>query len=203
MNKETIKSISNYYINELITSFDKRVIENIEKLSECLIKCWKENRNVFICGNGGSAANAIHIANDFIYGIGVLDNKSIMPGLSIEALSSNQAVLTCLANDIGYENIFSFQLDVKASKNDFLIVLSGSGNSQNIVNVLKRAKEKKIETFAILAFDGGQSKNIADNHILIRKNNMEVAEDAQMIIFNICKKYLSLSINNIFNNEEG
>ena len=68
---------------------------------------------------------------------------------------------------------------------------------------LKELRKKKIETFAILAFDGGQSKNIADNHILIRKNNMEVAEDAQMIIFNICKKYLSLSINNIFNNEEG
>lgn len=199
MKKESINSIASYYLDELKSSFDNTVIEGIEKLAYSLIRCWKDNKKVFICGNGGSAANAIHIANDFIYGIGVSDGKSIMPGLSIEALSSNQAVLTCLANDIGYENIFSFQLDAKATQNDLLIVLSGSGNSKNIVNALKIAKEKKLETYAILAFDGGKSIGMADNHILIRKNNMEIAEDAQMIIFNICKKYLSLSLNDVFN----
>ena len=138
-----------------------------------------------------SGANAVHIANDLLYGIGANSANTIINGLSIESLVSNQAVVTCLANDIGYENIFSFQLDVKAAPNDLLIVLSGSGNSQNIINVLETASRKKIKTFAIVAFEGGRCKDIADEFIHIKENNMELAEDAQMIIFNICKKYLS------------
>ena len=191
MSKEKIESITTTYLRDLQNSFDDEVIKKIYKLANSLMECWKENRNVFICGNGGSGANAIHIANDFLYGIGATNAKTIMNGLSIESLVSNQAVMTCLANDIGYENIFSFQLDVKASPNDLLIVLSGSGNSQNIINVLETASRKKIKTFAIVAFEGGRCKDIADEFIHIKENNMELAEDSQMIIFNICKKYLS------------
>ena len=191
MSKEKIDSITTTYLRDLQNSFDDEVIKKIYKLANSLMQCWKENRNVFICGNGGSGANAIHIANDFLYGIGATNAKTIMNGLSIESLVSNQAVMTCLANDIGYENIFSFQLDVKASPNDLLIVLSGSGNSQNIINVLETASRKKIKTFAIVAFEGGRCKDIADEFIHIKENNMELAEDTQMIIFNICKKYLS------------
>ena len=191
MSKEKIDSITTTYLRDLQNSFDDEVIKKIYKLANSLMQCWKENRNVFICGNGGSGANAIHIANDFLYGIGATNAKTIMNGLSIESLVSNQAVMTCLANDIGYENIFSFQLDVKASPNDLLIVLSGSGNSQNIINVLETASRKKIKTFAIVAFEGGRCKDIADEFIHIKENNMELAEDSQMIIFNICKKYLS------------
>ena len=191
MSKEKIETITNKYLKKLYSSFDDEVIKKIYKLANSLMQCWKENRNVFICGNGGSGANAIHIANDFLYGIGASSANTIINGLSIESLVSNQAVVTCLANDIGYENIFSFQLDVKASPNDLLIVLSGSGNSQNIINVLETASRKKIKTFAIVAFDGGKCKDIADEFIHIKENNMELAEDTQMIIFNICKKYLS------------
>ena len=197
MSKEKIESITTTYLRDLQNSFDDEVIKKIYKLANSLMQCWKENRNVFICGNGGSGANAIHIANDFLYGIGASSANTIINGLSIESLVSNQAVVTCLANDIGYENIFSFQLDVKASPNDLLIVLSGSGDSQNIINVLETASRKKIKTFAIVAFDGGKCKDIADEFIHIKENNMELAEDTQMIIFNICKKYLSESIEEI------
>ena len=191
MGQKTINSITENYLGELNNCFDSEVINQIQKLSEILFECWKSNKNVFICGNGGSGANAIHIANDFIYGIGASKGKPLISGLSIESLVSNQAILTCLGNDIGYDNIFSFQLDVKATENDLLIVLSGSGNSKNIINVVKTAKNKKVKTFGIVAFDGGKCKEIVDDYIFIQKNNMEIAEDAQMIIFNICKKYLS------------
>ena len=162
MSKEKIETITMSYLKELYGSFDDEVITKIYKLANCLMQCWKENRNVYICGNGGSGANAIHIANDFLYGVGAAEGKIKLNGISIESLVSNQAVVTCLANDIGYENIFSYQLDVKASPNDLLIVLSGSGNSQNIINVLETASIKKIKTFAIVAFDGGICKNIVD-----------------------------------------
>lgn len=198
MIKEKIEATITSYLKDLHSSFDDEVISKIYKLANCLIYCWKEKRNVYICGNGGSGANAIHIANDLLYGIGASEGKIILNGLSIESLVSNQAIVTCLANDIGYENIFSFQLDVKASPDDLLVVLSGSGNSQNIINVLETASKKKVKTFAIVGFDGGRCIDIADEFIHIKKNNMELAEDTQMIIFNICKKFLSENKDEIF-----
>ena len=93
----------------------------------------RNGNKIMFCGNGGSAGNAIHLANDFIYGAGLGYGK----GLRVEALSANPAVLTCLANDIGYENIFSEQIRVKGNVGDVLIVLSGSGNSPNILKVLE------------------------------------------------------------------
>ena len=84
---------------------------------------------MFFCGNGGRAGNAIHLANDFLYGIA----KRPDGGLRVNALSANPAVITCLANDIGYDRIYFEQLSVLANPGDVLIVLSGSGNSPNIV----------------------------------------------------------------------
>ena len=86
------------------------------------------------------AANAIHMANDFIYGVGACAEPQItIPGLNVEAITANSGVITCLANDTGYENIFSAQLRAKAREKDILIVLSGSGNSKNIINALETA----------------------------------------------------------------
>ena len=191
MQKKEIKIITQKYLNDLFNSFDDLVFEKIEVLSSLLIYAWENNRKIFICGNGGSGANSIHVANDFLYGVGATGDGPMLPGLSIESLVSNQAVITCLSNDIGYENIFSYQLEVKASKNDLLIVLSGSGNSKNILNAIKFANANNIYSFALVAFDGGECKNIVNDYIQINENNMELAEDSQMIIFNICKKYLS------------
>ena len=110
-------------MKEIIENYNRRLIsvlnnfpkDNIYKLAEELNIAWKNNRTVFLCGNGGSAGNAMHLANDFIYGAGVNYGK----GLNIEALTSNSSVLTCLANDIGYENIFSQQLKAKGKKKIF------------------------------------------------------------------------------------
>ena len=101
----------------------------IEELATDMQKCWKDGRRVFLCGNGGSAGNAIHLANDFIYGIA----KTTGGGLRAISLSDNSAVITCLANDVGYDHIYSEQLAVQADKGDLLIALSGSGNSPNIL----------------------------------------------------------------------
>ena len=109
------------YKNKLFNTLDtKKLSDEIETLYKNILLTWKSKKQIFICGNGGSAGNAIHIANDYLYGAGI-SNKN---GLKIEALSANQAVITCLANDLGYEHIYSEQLKVKANKNDLLIILS-------------------------------------------------------------------------------
>ena len=174
------------YLKKLNSVFSLDVNRNIQKLANALGSAWKKNKNIFICGNGGSAANAIHIANDFIYGAGVKKGK----GLNVEALSSNPAVLTCLANDIGYENIFLEQLKVKAKKDDVLIILSGSGNSQNVINALNYARKNKIKTFSILGYNGGECKKISEHIIHFKINDMQISEDLQLITGHLCMQWL-------------
>src|SRR5207302_11303968 len=125
--------------------------DGVADLAAELKACWSDGRQVFICGNGGSAANAAHLANDFVYGI----SKRLGSGIRISALSANPSVLTCLANDCGYDAVFSMQLAVQARPGDVLIALSGSGNSPNIVNALEQAKAMRLKTYSIVGYDGG------------------------------------------------
>jgi len=139
---------------------------------------WNNSGTLFLCGNGGSAGNASHLANDFTFGAGY-PNKQ---GLSVESLSANSAVLTCLANDIGYEHIYSYQLRCKAKASDILIVFSGSGNSPNILRALEEAKVIGCKSFAVLGFDGGSAYELVDIPIHVRCNDMQICEDIQLII---------------------
>jgi D-sedoheptulose 7-phosphate isomerase len=155
-------------------------------LGEALRKAWRERRTIYLCGNGGSAGNANHLANDFLYGAGVTHGV----GLKVESLSANPAVLTCLANDIGYENIYAEQLRVKAEPGDVLIVLSGSGNSPNVVRALEVGAQKGMTTFAILGFTGGKCKALAQHPIHFPVDDMQISEDLQMVIGHLCMQWL-------------
>lgn len=173
---------NNIYINKLIKVLTQNKSENINRLHIELYKAWKSNRNIYICGNGGSAGNANHIANDLIFAAGKKNKK----GLKVESLSANSSVITCLANDLGYENIYAEQINVKGSKNDLLIVLSGSGNSKNISKAIIAAKKIKMKTFGIFGFNGGRCKDLVDDYIHYKINDMQISEDIQMIVFNSC-----------------
>lgn len=179
------------YIADLNACFSPDINSRIYELANSLLQAWGDNRNVFLCGNGGSAGNAVHIANDFIYGTGNCGTEAKVPGLKVNALTSNPAILTCLGNDIGFENIFSYQIKTLADKNDLLIVLSGSGNSKNVVSAIKTANEIGLKTYAILAFDGGKCKEIAKHPIHFDINDMQIAEDLQLIIGHLCMQWLS------------
>lgn len=150
----------------------------VEQLAEELANCWRDGRQVFLCGNGGSAGNAIHLANDFLYGI----SKTFGSGLRVSALPANSAVLTCLANDVNYESIFSAQLAVQGRRGDVLIALSGSGNSPNIVKGLEQASAMGMKTYAILGYSGGKAKALANVPIHFPVDDMQISEDMQLIV---------------------
>jgi len=174
------------YSNKLtavLNSFDWACID---PLANEIFSCWKSGAQVFFCGNGGSAGNSIHLANDFIYGI----SKETGKGLKVHALSSNPAVITCLANDVGYDSIFSEQLAVLGQPGDLLICLSGSGNSENIIKVLMQAKSMHLKSSAILGFEGGRAKNLTDIPIHFQVNDMQIAEDLQLIVGHMLMQYL-------------
>ena len=177
----------NLYFEELktvLTNF--KDIDQIEHLTNSLLVAWSKKNQLFICGNGGSAGNAIHLANDFIYGI----DRQQGIGLRVEALSANPSVITCLANDEGYENIYSQQLKVKANAGDILLVLSGSGNSPNVINALKIGHELEMQTFAILGFSGGLCLELAQHSIHFSINDMQISEDLQLMVGHICMQWL-------------
>ena len=181
------------YLSLLQGGFSKEILLKTEKLAIDLKQAWIERRQVFICGNGGSAANALHMANDFHYGIGACGEGIKLPGLRVEALSANTGILTCLANDTGYENIYAHQLQVKANRGDVLIVLSGSGNSANVVNALKTAQKLGLYSYAIVAFGGGKCKQLANEAIHFSIDDMQIAEDTQLIIGHLCMQWLSIN----------
>ena len=149
------------YSERLNHALNLSVMDKVAELGQALRECWRMGHVVYLCGNGGSAGNANHLANDLFYGAG-LNNGG---GLRAEALSANPAVLTCLANDVGYEEIYAEQIRVKANPGDVLIVLSGSGNSPNVVRALEAGNAKGMKTYAILAFSGGRCKAIAQHPI--------------------------------------
>jgi D-sedoheptulose 7-phosphate isomerase len=158
----------------------------VDLLAQDMLTCWQENRQVFFCGNGGSAGNAIHLANDFLYGIA----KKTGGGLRCQSLSANSAVMTCLANDVGYESIFSEQLAVQAQTGDLLVALSGSGNSPNIVRVIEQAKMMGVKSYAILGFSGGKCKELADVPIHFPVDDMQISEDMQIIVGHMMMQWL-------------
>ena len=175
------------YVNKLTYALELDVMQQISVLAESLLEAWRAGQSIYICGNGGSAGNAIHLANDFIYGAGVKSGG----GLRVEAISANAAVLTCLGNDLGYDNIYSEQIRIKGNPGDVLIVLSGSGNSANVVKAIEVANELKMKTFAILGFTGGHCKRLAQYPIHFEIDDMQIAEDLQLIVGHICMQWLN------------
>lgn len=158
----------------------------VEQLARELERCWRSGHGVFLCGNGGSAGNAMHLANDFLYGISHQHGS----GLRVHALPSNPSLLTCLANDVGYDAIFSMQLAVQARPDDVLIVLSGSGNSPNILRALEQGRAIGMKTFAVLGFSGGQAKALADVAIHFLVDDMQIAEDMQLVVGHMIMQWL-------------
>lgn len=158
----------------------------VAELAEELRDCWRTGRQVFICGNGGSAGNAMHLANDFLYGI----SKKAGSGLRVHALPANGSVMTCLANDEGYERVFSLQLAVQARSGDVLLAFSGSGNSPNIVLALEEARRIGMRSYAVLGYSGGKAKALADRAIHFAVDDMQQSEDMQLVVGHMIMQWL-------------
>ena len=171
----------------------KRLNQNIEKVDckkivELILQIKKmigTEKTIFIAGNGGSAALSSHMACDLgktILGSKPRSNKN---RLRIISLVDNISLNTAWANDEGYKYIFSEQLKNLAKKEDFLIVISASGNSENIIESIKIAKKRGLKTFGLLGFNGGKAKKMVDDYIIIKINDYGIIEDSHTIILHL------------------
>jgi phosphoheptose isomerase len=180
-----------------IESFLTDYLDNINKLSNIKIsllnkfillieKTIKNKNNIFVCGNGGSAAIANHYLCDYLKLLRT--NTTLKP--IVTSLSSSVELITAISNDINYESIFSYQAECLANKNDLFILVSSSGNSKNIINVAKFAKKNKCKVIGFTGFDGGLLKKIADLSIHVPLKNYGLSEDSHHILMHILMQFL-------------
>lgn len=151
----------------------------LAQIGERLLSTKEAGRSVFLIGNGGSAATASHAANDLVKGCRVGD----VPGFRAFCLSDSNALVTCLANDFSYEEIYSLLLRTYANAGDVVLAFSGSGNSPNIVHALNTAREMGLTTVGFGGRDGGKMKGLCDLILLAPTDSMEMLEDMHLIYF--------------------
>ena len=144
---------------------------------EMIIKQMSENKKLLICGNGGSAADAQHIASEFT-GKYYLDRAP----LNAEALHTDTSYLTAVANDYGFDHVYSRMVQAKASKGDILIAMSTSGNSENVVLALQKAKEIDVLTIGFGGDKGGKMKSDCDIFIAVPSNNTPRIQEMHLLI---------------------
>lgn len=152
----------------------------VQRLVEKLFEAYREGRRVFLYGNGGSAATASHIAEDLAKS--TVADLTVEKRLRVMSLADATPFITALANDCGYETVFREQLITFAAAGDISIALSGSGNSPNVVNATKWASENDLFTVGLTGFNGGKLKGMVDLSIHFPILDMEVAENAHMIV---------------------
>lgn len=177
------------YIERLKEAVNKLDHQEIGKIVSLLLESRRLGQNVFIAGNGGSASTASHFACDL--GKGTVKQYQDLEEVRFRAysLTDNIATMTAYANDLSYEEVFAQQLKNLAKKGDLLIVITGSGNSKNILRLLEIAKKMQIITVGFLGFKGGEAAKLVDYRIVIQSEDYGIIEDLHLILeHSICDK---------------
>ncbi len=175
-----------WYRTESFRQWQSLDLQAISSLAKTIEKAEKENREIFVMGNGGSAATASHWATDFSKTAYVAGR----PMIRCRCLSENIPYLTAIGNDLSFDDFFSRQLENILNPGDLVILISGSGNSKNLIKACRLAKKRKAQTAGILGFDGGRLKNMVDLKIIVPSNQYGVIEDMHMAIGHILTFYL-------------
>ncbi len=192
MNK--VKIMTKSYFTELKTALDKVKISDIEKVAEVLLEAYKNDKTIFLLGNGGAAATASHIACDL--GKGTLTNvyDHTEKRFRVISLTNNVSIMTAFANDLSLDDMFVQQLHSLVGSGDIVIGISGSGNSPNVIKAFMYAKQCGATTVGFLGYhSGGKAKAFVDYDITVKSSNYGIIEDIHMSLGHVlttCLSYL-------------
>ena len=153
--------------------------KKIDKVINLIFLRIKKKGKIFICGNGGSAADAQHLSAEFIVRLRPKINRNPLPAISIVGDTST---ITACSNDYDFSQVFKRNLEVLASKKDLLLTISTSGNSKNILEVLKYAKKNSIKSIGFFGSTGGKAKNYCDNSLFVKSNNVARIQEAHIFL---------------------
>lgn len=177
------------YISDEIEVLNQLDIEAINTVMNIFDEAFENESMIYVFGNGGSSATSSHYQNDFNKGISEHTDKKFR----FLCLNDNIPTMMAIANDIGFEEIFRFQLKGRLKKGDLVVAISGSGNSVNILNAVKYAKEQGNIVIGITGFDGGELKELSDYNLHVPVRSMQITEDIHMffdhLIMSIYYKY--------------
>ena len=175
-------------INESVRTFtniskDQHQVVLIENITDTILNAFKSDNKLLLCGNGGSAADAQHIAAE-LSGRFEIDRKP----LNAEALHVNSSFVTAVANDYGYEEIYSRMVEAIGKNGDILLALSTSGNSKNIIRAIEKANSLGLITIGFSGNDGGAMQNLCKYNLIIPSDNTARIQEAHILVGHIiCK----------------
>ena len=177
------------YMDEMAQAWKTTDLAAFDRAAAILTEGYLRGARVFSCGNGGSASIANHLVCDHTKG--VRTKTDLLP--RVESLSNNVELLTAIANDVAYEDVFAFQLESRASAGDVLVAISSSGRSANIVRALTWARDNGLHTIAITGFEGGAAKILADVAIHFECTNYGIVEDLHQAVMHALAQYIRQS----------
>ena len=158
----------------------------VEAATTTLSVAYATGQTVYVCGNGGSAAIANHLVCDHCKGVAT--DTPLMP--RVVSLSTNIEVITAIANDISYDEVFAHQLKYLGTEGDILVTVSSSGDSENVVRAATWAKDNGLTVISLTGFEGGRSGSLADIHLHVAADNYGVAEDVHQSLMHILAQYI-------------
>ncbi len=180
MNKFISQQIEeSYKVKEKILA-DSSLMSLINEVAEKAVETYKKGHKTLIAGNGGSAADAQHIAGEFVSKF-YFDR----PGLASQALTTDTSILTAVANDYGYERLFARQIQANGDRGDLFIAISTSGNSANILEALKECKDKGIFSVGLTGESGGEMLDLCDYCIRIPSSSTPRIQESHILIGHI------------------
>ena len=163
----------------------------ISDAGELMVQTFKNNKKVLLCGNGGSAADAQHIAAELLVRYKSQNDRGALPAIS---LSTDPSFITAVSNDMGYENLFSRSIEGIASEGDLLVGISTSGNSANIIKAVEAARRKKMNVLLLLGENGGRLKGKGDIQICVPSKETARIQEAHILIGHILCAMVEKSI---------
>ena len=178
-------SIAQSQIEESIALEEKiksEFSEKIVKLAEILNDCFKKGGKILLCGNGGSAADAQHIAGELVVRLRSDSKRKALPSI---ALTVNPSILTAASNDFGFERVFSRQVEALGKKGDCLLALSTSGESSNVNLAIKTARKIGMKTLALSGKKGGEMSRIADYSIIVPSSETQRIQEVHLLVGHI------------------
>mgnify|MGYP005634011689 CR=1 FL=1 len=172
----------------------KEISNEIKQVKDIILDALKNKNKIILFGNGGSAADSQHMAAEFI-GRFLVDRQSI-PAIS---LTTDTSILTAVGNDFGFENIFSRQCESLVSKGDIIIAISTSGNSSNVINGIKTAKEKGGIIISLTGNNGGKLNNISDKILKVPTEHIPHIQECHRVIIHILSDLIEKELMNDLN----
>ena len=186
---DNLREFSEAYFKQLAKASASIDCSQLEKAADLLLKSYENNNDVYVCGNGGSAAISNHFVCD--HGKLLATNTALLP--RVHSLSTNIEVITAIANDISYDDIFAHQLKLLAKPGDVVVTVSSSGDSENVVRAAKWSRKLGLDVISMTGFSGGRTAEVSSVNIHVDGDNYGVIEDTHHSIMHILGQFLRLS----------